>query len=121
VKKEIELTCILCPRGCGITILEDGSSSGACCKRGESWVRQELDCPLRTVTTSIRVIDGREPLVSVRTDREIPLQHIKAIVHELHQLQVHAPVTIGETILENPISTECRIIATRTVEASVDS
>ncbi|PKL13204.1 MAG: hypothetical protein CVV52_06980 [Spirochaetae bacterium HGW-Spirochaetae-8] len=76
---------------------------------------------MRTVTTSIRVIDGREPLVSVRTDREVPLQHIKAIVHELHQLQVHAPVTIGETIVENPTSTECRIIATRTVEASVDS
>jgi len=118
VKNNSELTCILCPRGCTITILEDGTSSGAFCTRGGKWARQELACPLRTLTTSIRVVGGTDPLVSVRTDREVPLQQLHMIIQELHQLQVRAPITIGETIVENPAGTTCRIIATRTVDAS---
>lgn len=117
MKKNLELTCILCPRGCAITISEHGALSGALCKRGEKWALQEQTCPHRTLTTSIQVMHGREPLVSVRTDREVPLQEIKSILEVLHRFQAHAPVTIGEVVIENPAGTECRVIATRTVDA----
>lgn len=119
MKSKSELTCILCPRGCAIITFEDGAVSGASCTRGEKWARQELACPLRTLTTSIRVIGGRDPLVSVRSDREVPLQQVKIIIREIHQLQVQAPITIGEMLVENPAGTACRIIATRTVDASL--
>ncbi len=116
MKKDLELTCILCPRGCTITIPENGALSGALCKRGEKWALQEQTCPLRTLTTSVQVMRGLEPLVSVRTDRAVPLQEIKSILEVLHRLKLEAPVTIGEVVIENPAGTECSIIATRTVD-----
>jgi CxxC motif-containing protein len=87
--------------------------------RGEKWARQELECPLRTLTTSVTVIGGTDPLVSVRTDREIPLNSIDAIMVVVHQVKIPAPITIGDVILENPGGTVCRMIATRTVDALV--
>ena len=58
------LTCIGCPMGCQLTAtVENGavvSVSGNTCKRGEDYARKECVAPMRTVTGTVRLIDGRE-------------------------------------------------------------
>ena len=63
-----ELTCINCPMGCRITVEMDGeeiiSVTGNTCKRGETYARTEVTAPVRTVTTTIKVIGGTSDRVS---------------------------------------------------------
>jgi len=64
------LTCTLCPNGCHLRYEEDGSVSGAKCKRGVAYALQERTAPMRTLTFTLRTESGT--LVPVRTDRPIP-------------------------------------------------
>ncbi len=116
------MTCILCPRGCTINLTYDPGSmdisdiSGAGCRKGLPWARQELLAPVRTLCTSILVDNGEDPLVSVKSDREIPLEKIPEVMNEIAKTRVSAPVGMGDVILEYPAGTDCRIIATRRTE-----
>lgn len=117
------LTCIICPNGCYVEaeVQDRGGQlkvlevTGALCKKGEKWVRQELVQPLRTISSSVVVEGGEFPLVSVRTDSPIPLESVFRVMEEIKKTRVHAPVEIGQVILPNPAGTSCNIIATRMV------
>lgn len=75
-----ELTCIVCPNGCDLHIAYEKSAEtievlsveGALCKRGETYARQELIAPKRSIASSVLVEGGELPLVSVRTKGVIP-------------------------------------------------
>ena len=119
MKKE-NLICILCPNGCELEAeLEDAGGirvtavRGALCPRGSRWATLELEHPVRTVTTSVLCSGGILPLVSVKTDRAIPLGRVRDIMRELSDCRVEAPVFIGDLIALDPCGIECRVIATR--------
>ena len=70
---ERELICIGCPMGCPIVVkMEDGkvtSVTGNTCPRGEAYARKEVTDPTRIVTTTVRVADGKVPMINVKTGR----------------------------------------------------
>ena len=74
MKETRYLTCIVCPVGCRLTVeMEDGNVlkvSGNECKRGEEYARKECVNPVRTLTTTVRVDDGR--LLSIRSAEPLP-------------------------------------------------
>jgi CxxC motif-containing protein len=72
---------------------------------------------MRTLCSSVAVIGGKEPLVSVRTDREIPLAQIPAVMQVIKHMRIQAPVSTGDEVARNPAETLCRIVATRSIEA----
>ncbi len=117
------LVCVICPNGCHVEAevqerggrLEVLEVTGALCKKGERWVRQEVVEPLRTISSSVLVEGGDFPLVSVRTDSPIPLDSIFRVMDEVKRARVRAPVSIGQVIISNPAGTSCNIIATRMV------
>ena len=52
------ITCIICPRGCGLVVEEtaDGLKVlGNVCPRGEKYAIEECTHPTRTLTSFIRV------------------------------------------------------------------
>ncbi len=117
-----ELICVVCPNGCRLAVeVEEGpepkvlSVSGQTCPKGETWARQEVEAPLRTIASSIRVTGGTMRLASVRTDRAIALSKIFRVMKEIRAVTLEAPVRIGDVILDGPAGTDCRIIATRHV------
>lgn len=114
------LTCISCPMGCQITVEMDGSEavrvSGNTCKRGEIYARKEVTDPTRIVTTTVRVIGGKEDMVSVKTRSDIPKGKIFDCVKVLKSVVVEAPVHIGDVILPHAAGTEVDIVATKNVE-----
>ena len=68
--------CINCPLGCPLTVtVENGevkSVTGNTCKRGELYAVKEVTAPARTVTSTVRVLNGERPVVAVRTKTDIP-------------------------------------------------
>lgn len=112
-------TCVLCPRGCHLELEYDSESrkitgiTGAGCSRGEPWAQQELSAPMRTLCTSIRVSGGEDPLVSVKSDCDIPLERFPDVMKCIEAAVAEAPVHIGDVLLHHPAGTSCKIIATR--------
>lgn len=117
---ERTLTCIQCPKGCLLTVAVDGgrvtSVAGNDCEKGPPWARQEIEDPVRTLTTSVRVLRGREDLVSVRTDGAIPRRLLAEALSVAKELRVEAPVALGRVIAENLAGTGVNLIATRAIE-----
>lgn len=112
-------TCIMCPQGCEITAegeKEHASITGNRCRRGETYVRQELVNPMRNIATSVSVTGGVLPLVSVRLTNPIPKSRIFDVVEEIHRIRCTAPVYEGEILLSDVLGLGSHVIATRTVE-----
>lgn len=115
--KEIrELICICCPLGCPLTVeIEDGQVSkvtGNTCKRGEVYGAKEVTNPTRVVTSSVEVLGGKLPRVSVKTKEDIPKDMIFKCMKELQGIKVKAPVNIGDVVLSNVAGTGVDIVAT---------
>ena len=116
---EQTITCISCPVGCRMTVtLENGafvSVTGNTCKRGEVYARQECVAPERMVTAVISVKGAAMPL-SVKTRTPIPKAKINACMQALAQVEITAPVHMGDVVLPDVCGTGVDIIATKSVE-----
>lgn len=114
-----ELICIGCPMGCMMTVtMEDGqvtAVAGNTCKRGDDYARKEVTNPTRIVTSSVCVIGGILPVVSVKTKEDIPKGKIPEVMKSLKAVTVKAPVNIGDVMLENAAGTGVDIIATKQI------
>jgi CxxC motif-containing protein len=98
--------------------LKDGKIErieGNRCPRGEAYAREEITDPKRVLATSVKVLGGDYPLVSVRTDRPIPKRLIPEIMEIVRGLCVKAPVEIGQVLVANLAGTGANLIATRRV------
>ncbi|PMQ01392.1 MAG: molybdopterin oxidoreductase [Dictyoglomus sp. NZ13-RE01] len=115
-----KFVCVQCPLGCKLTVELNGNEivkiEGNRCKRGIEYAEDEIKDPKRVLTTSIKVIGGNLPLVSVRTDKPIPKRYIKEIMEIIKEKEVKAPVKRGDVIIQNIMNTGANIIATRSVE-----
>lgn len=121
-----EFTCIICPNGCVINadIQTEGDVStirsidGACCLRGEAYVRQELMDPRRNIATSVLVKGGILPLASVRLTKPIPKESIFDVMKVLRTCSLSAPVMAGTVIVKNILGCDSDVIVTKSVPAA---
>lgn len=115
----VNLICIGCPLGCPLTVEMEGSEvkavSGNTCPRGDAYAHKELTNPTRIVTSTVRVAGGKLAMVSVKTASDIPKGKIFDCVKALKDVEVKAPVKIGDVIVENVAGTGVNIIATKNV------
>lgn len=116
-----ELICISCPLGCALTVtLKDGKAvkvQGNTCPKGEAYGKKETTAPARILTSSVRVSGGFLPVVSVKTASDIPKGKIEECARALRDLEVQAPVQIGDIILRDVCHTGVNIIATKNVRS----
>ena len=115
----VNLICIGCPLGCPLTVEMEGnevkSVAGNTCPRGEAYAKKELTNPTRIVTSTVRVAGGKLAMVSVKTESDIPKGKIFDCVKALKDVEVIAPVKIGDVIVENVAGTGVNVIATKNV------
>ena len=108
-----KLTCIECPIGCEIEVgVENGkavSVKGNTCPRGKMYAENEVVCPVRVVTSTIKAIDGT--MVPVKTDKPVRKSEIFAVMETINKTTCSLPVKIGDVLLEN-ISDDANLIAT---------
>ena len=116
--KRMELTCVVCPNGCLLTVWEEHGETkveGAACKNGVSYGQTELTDPRRVLTTSVAVNDGSLPLVSVRSTAPIQKRFLKDAVAALKHISINAPVHIGDPVYRDP-AMDLTLLASRNVE-----
>lgn len=112
------LTCIRCPRGCQLEATLDGgavtSVMGNACPRGAAYAADELLHPMRCVTTTVRVAGSpHDAVVSVRTAGDVPKGLVRDVVAALADVELAAPVHVGDVVLRDVCGTGVDVIATR--------
>ena len=114
-----EITCISCPVGCVMTVLHIHASElevyGHKCNAGVIYAREEVTNPTRNIATSVKVMGGDMPMLSVKTAQPIPKGAIKAVVDAVHEVTMVAPVRVGDIVLKDAAGTGVDIWATREV------
>ena len=106
------LTCLVCPRGCQLTVSDDLKVTGNFCARGIPYALQEIKEPKRTLTYLVKVKGHKEPL-PVRTDIAVNKLLIFSIVTYLNNLVIEPPIAFNEVIVENILDSGANIIASR--------
>ena len=111
-----ELICIGCPLGCMLTVeMNDGAVvnvTGNTCPRGKVYAEKEVTNPTRIVTSSVRVKGGDRVSVSCKTKSDIPKSKIIDVARALREVEVAAPVAIGDVLVEDVAGTGVQIVAT---------
>lgn len=113
------IICIVCPNGCEIDVEYEKDQiinvSGNLCPKGKDYATQELVNPQRTIATSVRVLSGELPLVSVRLTKAIPKDRIFDVMTEINRQILTAPVHINDPVIENVLGLGSDVIATKNV------
>lgn len=110
-------TCINCPMGCSVdvTLNDKGEITdieGNSCPLGEKYVRNEIKDPRRMVTSTVRLLDSKDYSVSVKTQDAIPKNKIFDAMEEINQVEAHAPIKVGDVVIEDIADTGIDLIAT---------
>ena len=111
----MEMTCIVCPMGCRLTVDKaDGKYvvRGNGCRRGADYAVQEATNPMRTLTSLVRVEGGAEPLCPVKTTSPISKSVIGAALQAVKAARADAPVKIGDVIVRDIAGTGADLVAT---------
>lgn len=111
MKKQINMTCIMCPMGCQLTAQIDGKNilvSGNTCVRGENYAKEEVTSPKRIVTSLVKTVDGVLP---VKTTDPVPKAMIFDVVNEINKL-VLKKGKIGDVVIKNILGTGVDIVIT---------
>ncbi len=115
---ERKLTCIVCPRGCDLTVTknEDGTLNvaGNACPRGVQYAIDECTHPMRTLTTTARTENGG--VIAVKTDRTIPKELLFEAMREVNKTVVPLPAHIGDVVIEGLLGTEANVIVTANMD-----
>jgi len=115
----MELTCIVCPRGCNIKYdLENGKAInivGNSCPRGKAFCETEISCPTRMITSSVLIENAIYKKLPVITSSPIAKDKIFAVMDSIHKVKVSAPININDIIIKNVCDTGVDIIASRTM------
>ena len=117
MKREQTITCTVCPKGCRVTVSFDDAGNvtkikGNACSKGEKYAKAELVNPKRVLTTTARVKGGVKPLVSVKTDKPIPLKRMMDCMAEIADFRAKAPIKCGDVLIENIGKTKANLVAT---------
>ncbi len=111
------LTCIVCPRGCTLTVKLDPTAAepvqsveGQGCPRGRAYAITECTAPVRVLTTTAPLAGGG--VVPCKTDRPIPRELLMEAMALVNGLAVSGDVEIGDVLAEDILGTGARIVAT---------
>jgi CxxC motif-containing protein len=110
------LICITCPKGCSLSVLREGDTvleAKGGCARGLDYARREIADPRRMVASTVRIQGALHPLLPVYTSAPIPKAKIRLLLDELRKLELQAPVSMGEVVLQNALGTGIDVLASR--------
>jgi len=111
-----EMICICCPRGCHLSIDDDLKVTGNLCPKGEAYARAEVTNPVRIVTSTVRVKNRIDTVVSVKTVPAAPKGRMFEIIDEINKVGVNAPIKIGDVVIKNVLGLSVDIVATKNIE-----
>lgn len=117
-----ELTCIVCPTGCSITVTFDDDGRvieiiGNSCPRGRIYAESEVTHPVRTLTSTVVVetAHGRR-MLPVKTDRPIPKEALLDGMAIVKRCKAAAPARIGDVLYADFMEIGTNLVACKDIE-----
>ncbi|HPG91938.1 MAG TPA: DUF1667 domain-containing protein [Clostridia bacterium] len=111
-----ELICIVCPNSCILSVDEKTKAvSGNKCSRGEKFALEEISHPMRSLTSTVATVFADCPVISVKTDGEIPKEKIFAVMQKLKTIIVEKRLKIGDIVVSNIADTNINVVATKNI------
>lgn len=111
------LTCIECPIGCEMEVgVEENKAvyvKGNTCPRGKMYAENEVVCPRRVVTSTVRAQNGT--MIPVKTDKPVRKSDIFAIMQKINQATCSLPIRIGDIVIEH-VSEDANVVATGNID-----
>ena len=108
-----DFTCIVCPKGCLISVEYEGTEikmvEGHTCKRGATYVTDELICPKRTLTTTVAAKNGI--MVPVRTNQAVPKEKLFELMGVINKIVLDKSVKTGDIIVKDVLETGADLVA----------
>lgn len=112
-----KLTCIICPRGCSLNVTGERDKltvTGQACLRGQTYAIAECTHPVRTITSSVRISNREDCMVSVKTAVPVAKEDIFAVMAAIRTATATAPVKAGDVLIADIYGTN--IVATKDIE-----
>ena len=110
-KQKREMVCIMCPMGCALTVEKVGdeiSVTGNTCNRGVVFAKEEMTCPKRVVTTSVKTSKG---VKACKTTIPVPKSLVFEVVKEVEKLRLK-DAKFGQVIIKNVLDTGADVVVT---------
>ncbi|MEG0978723.1 MAG: DUF1667 domain-containing protein [Oscillospiraceae bacterium] len=116
-----EMTCIVCPNGCLMRVEQDGDKIevfDATCKRGVEFAKNELTNPMRSITTTVATKFEDFPLLSVKTEGELPKGKIFEAMQKVNEVTVKKRLKVGDVVISDLFGTN--LVATSDMTLKVN-
>jgi CxxC motif-containing protein len=128
-----ELTCIVCPVGCSLSVEGEASDrpdelivKGNKCPRGSVYALEEVRAPKRTVTATCAIVYDCGAIdtaaqtqaaslrrIPVKTSGPCPKEKIPALLADIYKIKIKLPVKTGDAVIANWNGEGIDIVATR--------
>ena len=110
-----ELICIVCPKGCHLKVDEENgyAVTGNGCPRGAAYGAAELQHPVRVLTSTVALTGAAARRCPVKTAGSIPKELLFDAMQVLSAVQLAAPVTVGQVVVEDLLGTGVSVVATK--------
>ena len=116
----MELTCIVCPRGCTINYdVENGEAvniTGNSCPRGQEYTENEIKAPTRMLTSTVPITGAVYHQLPIITSAPIPKGKIFEVMDAIHSVSVKAPIKVGDVVIKDVAGTGIDILAARSMK-----
>ncbi|QKN23016.1 DUF1667 domain-containing protein [Caproicibacterium lactatifermentans] len=112
-----EIICTCCPKGCRLQVdeMQDYRVTGNGCPNGAVYGRQEATNPVRIVTSTVSIRGGLHPRCPVKTEQAVPKKQVPAVMKALEKVELQAPVSRGQVVLQDICGTGVNLITTRSM------
>ena len=117
-----ELTCVVCPAGCRVTVTLDDAGkvtevTGHTCARGKTYAESEITHPVRTLTTTISIEGAANGahMLPVKTSMPISRELLFDAMRQLEGYIVKAPVHIGDVLVHDFMESGVDLVACKTI------
>lgn len=114
-----EYTCIICPRSCDLVLEKENGElrvSGNSCPRGAEYAENEYLHPVRMITTTVKLIGGKNRTLPVISSGAVPKEKLRDCLDYLYGLEIQTPVKLHDVIVENILDTGISVLAARDAE-----
>jgi CxxC motif-containing protein len=116
MKKEI--TCIICPKSCHISVIGNESEieiDGAKCLKGREYAKFEAFEPRRIFTSTVKIVSGDYKVVPVRSSKPNKKDDWAKGKKIIEQLIIKLPVQFHQILKKDFIEKGIDLIATKEI------
>lgn len=109
-----EMVCIVCPMGCHLTVdTETLEVTGNTCPRGAKYGKEEMTCPKRVITSTVKIEGGIHKRVPVKTNDAIPKELNFKCMELLNDIDLVSPVKRGDVVIKDVLGTGVDVVVCR--------